>query len=75
MNGISYHIISQDESRIYEYGKNIGDVTRREDDQNPGTFRHYIQLAQDPRGVHRVPAERTIEQTVQIALETHPYFS
>ena len=75
MNGFSYDIISHDQSRICEHGKNIGDLTRQEDDQNPGTFRYYIHPGARPRGAHRVPLERTIEQTVQIALETHPYFS
>jgi len=75
MATITYRRISSDETRIYEDGKIVGDVTRQEDVVNPGAFHYVVNLAEDPRGCHRVPFGIPINATVSLALETHPLFS
>ena len=75
MASITYKPISQNESRIYEDGKNVGDVIRQEDIVNPGSFYYVVHLVEDPRGFHRVPVGVPIDATVNLALETHPLFS
>ena len=44
MASITYKPISQNESRIYEDGKNVGDVIRQEDIVNPGSF-YYVAVS------------------------------
>lgn len=75
MATITYRRISSDETRIYEDGKIVGDVTRQEDVVNPGSFCYIVHLSEDPRGFHRVPFGVSIDATVNLALETHPLFS
>ena len=74
MSDITFGRVSSQESRIYQDGDCIGDVSRMHDILRPGAYVYIIHLFEDWRGPQRIHDRRRIRETAQHLLDTHPFY-
>ena len=73
MPQITFRKTGEDEARIYEDGRIVGELFRDEDYNRPGGILYTIHLAEDGRGPVRVRERSSIRKTVIHLLDTLPY--
>ena len=73
MPQITFRKTGEDEARIYEDGRIVGELFRDEDYNRPGGVLYTIHLAEDGRGPVRVRERSSIRKTVIHLLDTLPY--
>ena len=73
MPQITFRRTGEDEARIYEDGRIVGELFRDEDYNRPGGILYTIHLAEDGRGPVRVRERSSIRKTVIHLLDTLPY--
>ena len=74
MSDITFKRISDDESRIYQDGDCVGDVSRMHDILRPSARVYIIHLFEDWRGPKRVHDPHSIRDAAQHLLDTHPFY-
>ena len=74
MSDITYQRVGEDEFRINEDGRYVGDVFLHENILWPGTFVFIVHIESDPRGPTRVHDRRRVRGEVRRMLDTHPLF-
>ena len=74
MSDITYQRVGEDELRINEDGRYVGDVFLHENILRPGTFVFIIHLESDPRGPSRVTDRKQVRREVRRLIESHPLF-
>ena len=72
MSDIEYTRVGENEFRIHEDGRCVGEVFRHADILRPGVF--VVHLVDDPRGFRRVRDPRHVRGTVRRMLDTHPLY-
>ena len=74
MSDITYQRVSEDEFRIFQDDRYVGDVFLHENILRPGTFVFIIHLESDIRGPSRVTDRKQVRREVRRLIESHPLF-